>query len=401
MKRLTIYIIIFMIIVNFLFFTFSYSQGLIIDHSCVDITKIPQTWIEAAKSSLHIAYGHTSHGSQITDGMSGLVAFANGGGKSLSLPENIFAWNNGGADGALDLHDYAMGGDVGYYPAWVNNTRSYLGDPDSTTGRGTNNPDVSIIMWSWCGQVGDKYFYGTLNSEYLEPMTQLESDYPGITFIYMTGHADINDDEDNKAANQIIRDYCMDNDKVLYDFNDIECYDPNGTYYEFVHDNCNYYSSEGALLGNWATEWQAAHTENVEWYNCTSQHTQPLNGNQKAYAAWWMWACLAGWEPVTSGNLYNTLFQPSEFQLEQNYPNPFNPSTIIRYTIGSQNHMPQDVDLSIYNLLGKKVATLVSEKQPTGSYQINFNASYLAAGIYFYKLTTANFEQVRRMVLIK
>jgi hypothetical protein len=61
--------------------------------------------------------------------MTGLVAFANGGGLGLSLPTDIFKWNNGGTGGALDLHDYAMGGDVGYYPDWVNNTRAYLNNP--------------------------------------------------------------------------------------------------------------------------------------------------------------------------------------------------------------------------------------------------------------------------------
>ncbi|MFN2272723.1 MAG: hypothetical protein ACK2US_17910, partial [Anaerolineae bacterium] len=106
------------------------SSAIVIDHASVDITAIPQYWIEEAKSTLHIAYGHTSHGSQLTDGMSGLVGFANGGGKGLALPADIFLWNNGGTGGALDLHDYAMGGDVGYYPDWVDNTRSYLGTPD-------------------------------------------------------------------------------------------------------------------------------------------------------------------------------------------------------------------------------------------------------------------------------
>ncbi len=401
MKKSKIFISMILFIL-FFFMTHGYTQKLMIDHTCVDITKVPQTWIEAAKSSLHIAYGHTSHGSQITDGMSGLVAFSNGGGKGLSLPENIFAWNNGGADGALDMHDYAMGGDVGYYPAWVNNTRTYLGDPDSTTGRGVNNPDVNVIMWSWCGQMDDKYTAGTLNSEYIEPMAQLEEDYPGIRFIYMTGHAEIGDDEDNKTACKVIRDYCEENDKVLFDFNDIEHYDPDGTYYEFVHDNCNYYSSEGDLLGNWATEWQDTHTENVDWYNCSSAHSQPLNANQKAYAAWWMWACLAGWEPVTSGNINISLSKPVDFSLEQNYPNPFNPSTTIQYNVGAHRDVPlQHVDLSIYNILGKKIATIISKKQLAGTYQIKFNANHLPAGIYLYKLTVDNVQQIRRMVLLK
>ncbi|MBN1886509.1 MAG: hypothetical protein JW850_00910, partial [Thermoflexales bacterium] len=76
------------------------AAPIIIDHHHVDITAVPQAWIEAAKTTLHIAYGHTSHGSQVTDGMSGLVGFANGGGLGLALPQDIFAWNETGADGA-------------------------------------------------------------------------------------------------------------------------------------------------------------------------------------------------------------------------------------------------------------------------------------------------------------
>ena len=264
-------------------------SGSTIDHNCVDITQIPQEWIEEAKNSLHIAYGHTSHGSQITDGMNGLVSFANEGGKGLNLPDDIFAWNNGGTDGALDLHNNAMSGDAGYYPQWVNETRDYLNNPF--------NSDVNVIMWSWCGQVSDKYSSGVLWNEYLGPMTELEKDYPHVTFIYMTGHVDIYNDANNKAANDSIRSYCRNNNRWLFDFADFDRNDPDGNYYEFCHDNCNYYDTVGGtLLGNWATEWQNQHEEGVDWYECGSAHSEPLNANQKAYAAWWMWARLAGWD---------------------------------------------------------------------------------------------------------
>ena len=87
------------------------TESMIIDHRHTDLKDVPLEWINKAKADLHIAYGHTSHGSQITDGMSGLVSFANApnGGST-------YAWNNGGTDGALDLHDCAMGGDVGSSP---------------------------------------------------------------------------------------------------------------------------------------------------------------------------------------------------------------------------------------------------------------------------------------------
>jgi hypothetical protein len=163
----------------FSFQTFVASASIIVDHTCTDLTKVPQNWVETAKSNLHIAYGHTSHGSQVTDGMTWLVEFINNGGLGLSYPSDLFAWNNGGTDGALDLHDYAMGGDVGYYPDWVNNTRDYLGDPDPETGRGTAHPNVNVIIWSWCGQVSG-YSEQTMIANYLTPMSILETEYPGI-----------------------------------------------------------------------------------------------------------------------------------------------------------------------------------------------------------------------------
>lgn len=272
------------------------TTPLIIDHTCTAITLIPEEAILTAKAALHIAYGHTSHGSQVTSGMTGLVAFADGGGKSMQYGPKMFAWNRGGTGGALDLHDYAMGGDAGYYPQWVNNTRSYLD--------ASGHEDVNVVMWSWCGQVDSKYAAGRLFSEYLTPMSQLEREYPHVSFIYMTGHVDHADDSNNKAANQIIRDYCRTHNKVLFDFADIESYDPDGNYYPFPNDNCDYYSARnGTKLGNWALEWQGRHVVNVDWYASSAAHSQPLNANLKAYAVWWLWARLAGWSSPVSADL--------------------------------------------------------------------------------------------------
>jgi hypothetical protein len=88
---------------------------------------------------------------------------------------------------------------------------------------------------------------------------------------------------------------------------------------------------------------------------------------------------------------------PLKFELAQNYPNPFNPSTIIKYSI------PQDdiVSLDVFNLLGEKVASLVNGFQKAGRYEIKFNASYLASGIYVYKLNSGSFNSVKKMLLMK
>ncbi len=89
---------------------------------------------------------------------------------------------------------------------------------------------------------------------------------------------------------------------------------------------------------------------------------------------------------------------PVKFTLMQNYPNPFNPKTVISYQLA----LNSEVDLSIYNLLGQKVSTLVSEKQPAGSYTVELNASGFASGIYIYRLETEQgFVQSRKMILLK
>lgn len=270
----------------FLLCSLASAQGaIVVDHNCTDLTQVPAQWIQAAKSQLHIAYGHTSHGSQVTTGMTGLISFTGGCGG----PQ--FDWNHGGTGGALDLHDYAMGGDVGYYPDWVNNTNSYLQDP--------NHAGVNVIMWSWCGQHAT-YSQQDMIDRYLTPMAQLEQTYPQVTFVYMTGHLEYGSRAVANARNQQIRDYCHANGKVLFDFADIESYNPEGRYYAYAEANCDYFQPGTAnVIGNWASEWQNSHVQGVDWYLCQSEHSEPLNANRKAYAIWWLWARLAGWSGLT------------------------------------------------------------------------------------------------------
>ena len=88
---------------------------------------------------------------------------------------------------------------------------------------------------------------------------------------------------------------------------------------------------------------------------------------------------------------------PKEFDLAQNYPNPFNPTTTVVYDIPKSSL----VSLKIYNILGQEVATLVNEEQTAGRYVVPFNASALASGVYFYRLTAANYINVKKMLLLK
>jgi hypothetical protein len=88
---------------------------------------------------------------------------------------------------------------------------------------------------------------------------------------------------------------------------------------------------------------------------------------------------------------------PTKFDLYQNYPNPFNPETIIRYDLAKNS----DVKVVIYDMLGKQVGELVNQRQNAGTYEVSFDGSRLASGIYFYRIVTGDFVQVKRMLLVK
>ena len=101
----------------------------------------------------------------------------------------------------------------------------------------------------------------------------------------------------------------------------------------------------------------------------------------------------AGFIPATVGNETGLI----SFSLEQNYPNPFNPLTQINYSLAEE----ANVELKVYDIMGREVAEVVNEKQSAGIYSVDFDASELASGIYIYKLTADNFVSAKKMMLLK
>ena len=88
---------------------------------------------------------------------------------------------------------------------------------------------------------------------------------------------------------------------------------------------------------------------------------------------------------------------PDAYSISQNYPNPFNPITTIKYQIPELSF----VTLKVYDVLGNEITTLLNEEKPVGSYQIEFDATILSSGVYFYKLQAGNFVKTKKMILLK
>jgi hypothetical protein len=256
------------------------TGSVLIDHTCTGVDKIPETEILKAREMFRMAYGHTSHGSQVVSGM-----------EALSKAKPLYAF--GGSWGSkLFLRDCTPTGDLGNpgRESWAQRTRDLLTSPCR---------DTNLVMWSWCGQV-------SRSSEadietYFRLMGGLEKDFPEVRFVYMTGHLDGTGAEGTlNVRNEQIRAYCRNNGKALFDFDDIESFDPDGkvNYMKLgANDACDY--KDGDVTKNWADEWTKKNPGKMP-LPAEAAHSRPLNGALKGRAFWWMMARLAGWEPNTT-----------------------------------------------------------------------------------------------------
>ena len=261
------------------------SGKTIADHTVAKedvLRSIPQSAIDNAKKNLRIVYFHTSHGTRVIDGMRGLLGYKPG-----DAVKWAFTTDGSIQEGKLSIDDRSFtDGDlstqeglVNGHTQWYNTTKAYLKDPSRS--------HINVVMWSWCDPAGHDH------KRYIDNMEKLISEFPKVKFVFMTGHPNGDGETAGNSAyycHNLVSTHCRQKNRFVLDYWDIETHDMNDKYYPNANDN----GISGTIP--FYKAWMNTHVSGKDYFVCNCAHAdQPITGNRIAYASWWLWARLAGW----------------------------------------------------------------------------------------------------------
>jgi len=248
------------------------TWSLIADHNSVDISAVPESWIQDVRENIRLHYAHTSHGSQLMIGLEEIE------GSGASHDIEIGYRDLPDRPGELCIFDGQL--DETYIsPDLFWETQDGL---DMTRAVLDQNPLINVCMWAWCSQL-DHYGAGEVQA-YLDAMTTLEAEYPEVTFVYMTGNAQASGEEgyNRFLRNNQIREHCERGGLALFDFADLDCwhiesFSGDWDSSTFTHENMDIPVEHSAFRGD-----EAGHTT---YESC----------EQKGKALWRLLAAISGW----------------------------------------------------------------------------------------------------------
>ncbi len=269
------------------------------------LRSIPEEYIDKARNEFKIAYWHTSHGTHVYYGLCGLQDYKVGDDELFGIT------NNNPTTDKLEFHDI-YGSDLSSNETYfIQTSKDYL----------SNNPDINVIMWSWCDIAGHN-----VSGNYLPGMQELINEYgvggsmigsgdgqreQPVYFIFMTGHANRNNNLGEgkpKSQADLIINYCNINELFCLDYYSIDTHDMSDNYWDDAGDDGN--STKYGGTQKFYQDYQDdnlvgdGYFENKNSPGGTilygAHNTQHITSNRKAYAMWWILARFAGWSGVTT-----------------------------------------------------------------------------------------------------
>jgi hypothetical protein len=277
-------IILFLFICTFITVIESTGQGFTVDHNNLNIELIPSTVIDDIQQNIRWQYAHTSYGGQLTCGL-----------EQTELSNSLYNVEIGDmvlpvTPDALCIYD----GTEGYYAPgvccqYIEPVGYWLGQGiDWTHACLNHNPTINTSGWSWCDQL-DTYTNAEVQV-YLDQITLFGQEHPDVTFIFFTGNAQADGAAgyNRHLRCDQIREYCEVNNKILFDFEDLDCW-YNGIFSYYIYNGDTIPIQHDAFGGD----------------QCG--HVNILSATQKAKAVWWMMAKMTGWQ-TTSLSLNLKLF---------------------------------------------------------------------------------------------